>query len=143
MRRFSFCIFFLLLLGCTDQSPSAREDASENDMDAARNFIRAALDGRWTDARKFMLQDSINLQVLEIAETNYQTHMSSEDKRGYRESNPTFYDSRMIGDSVTIINYSNSYMKKRDSLKVIRANGQWLVDLKFSFPQTNTSIYVH
>ena len=112
-------------------------------MDAARNFIRAALDGRWTDARKFMLQDSINLQVLEIAETNYQTHMSSEDKRGYRESNPTFYDSRMIGDSVTIINYSNSYMKKRDSLKVIRANGQWLVDLKFSFPQTNTSIYVH
>ena len=112
-------------------------------MDAARNFIRAALDGRWNDARRLMLQDSTNLQVLDRAENNYQNRMSSEDKRGYREANPTFYDSRNIGDSITIINYSNSYKKKTDSLKLVRSNGQWLVDLKYSFPQTDTSHYVH
>jgi len=135
-------IFFLAVCGCNNRDRSS-EISSENDMDAARNFIRAALDGRWNDARRLMLQDSTNLQVLDRAENNYQNRMSSEDKRGYREANPTFYDSRNIGDSITIINYSNSYKKKTDSLKLVRSNGQWLVDLKYSFPQTDTSHYVH
>jgi len=39
----------------------------------------------------------------------------------------------LVNDSTTIIHYSNSYKNKPDSLKIIRINGQWFVDLNFTF----------
>ena len=132
-------LFLLFLSACTNESTENKETTSENDVDAARNFIRAALDGQWKDARRFMLQDSTNTQLLDTYENNYQLHMNREDKRGYREASITFYDTRQMSDSVSIISYSNSYKKQKDSLRVVRRNDAWLVDLKYSFPQTDTS----
>lgn len=129
----------MLLGACNNTDQQQKETASENDVDAARNFIRAALDGNWKDARKFMLQDSTNTQLLDTYESNYQTNMNREDKRGYREASITFYDTRQVNDSVSIISYSNSYKKQKDSLRVIRRSDAWMVDLKYSFPQTDTS----
>ena len=57
----------LLAFGC---KPSERE-SSDSDIDAARNFIRAALDGKFKDARSYMIQDSVNMNYLEIAERSY------------------------------------------------------------------------
>ena len=135
----SLSFLFMLLGACNNTDQQQKETASENDVDAARNFIRAALDGNWKDARKFMLQDSTNTQLLDTYESNYQTNMNREDKRGYREASITFYDTRQVNDSVSIISYSNSYKKQKDSLRVIRRSDAWMVDLKYSFPQTDTS----
>lgn len=132
-------LFMLCLGACNSTDQQQKETTSENDVDAARNFIRAALDGNWKDARKFMLQDSTNTQLLDTYESNYQTNMNREDKRGYREASITFYDTREVTDSVSIISYSNSYKKQKDSLRVVRRNDTWMVDLKYSFPQTDTS----
>jgi hypothetical protein len=44
---------------------------------------------------------------------------------------------------VAIIKYSNSFKKQKDSLRVVRMDGTWLVDLKYSFPQTDTSAHAH
>lgn len=137
--RFSF-ICLLFLAACTNGNPD-KETTSENDVDAARNFIRAALDGQWREAKKFMLQDSTNIVLLDYSENNYQLHLNSEDKRGYREASITLYDTRQLNDSVSIINYSNSYKKQKDSLRVVRNGGVWVVDLKYSFPQTDTTRY--
>jgi hypothetical protein len=136
-----FCM--VMICACNNNDQQEKETTSENDVDAARNFIRSALDGKWREARRFMVQDSTNTQLLDAYESNYETHMNREDKRGYREASITLYDSRQENDSVTIVNYSNSYKKKRDSLKVVRINNQWLVDLKYSFPQTDTTSHVH
>jgi hypothetical protein len=133
----------VMICACNNNDQQEKETTSENDVDAARNFIRSALDGKWREARRFMVQDSTNTQLLDAYESNYETHMNREDKRGYREASITLYDSRQENDSVTIVNYSNSYKKKRDSLKVVRINNQWLVDLKYSFPQTDTTSHVH
>jgi len=136
---------FLLLpfsFACNSSNQQEKEITSENDVDAARNFIRSALDGKWDDARRFMLQDSTNSQLLDAYESNYQTHMSREDKRGYHEATITMYDTRQVNDSVSVISYSNTYKKQKDSLRVVRNNGVWVVDLKYSFPQTDTIIYV-
>jgi hypothetical protein len=116
---------------CTNDEQETKAAASENDVDAARNFIRAALDGKWGAAKNYMLQDSTNVQLLERAESMYQTQ-DREEKRGYRESTINLYDTRQAGDSITIVKYSNSFKKKMDSLKVVRLNGQWVVDLKYS-----------
>ena len=134
---------FLVIAGCANDKEENKEVTSENDVDAARNFIRSALDGNWREARRFMLQDSTNTQLLDTYENNYQTHMNKEDKRGYREASITLFDTREVNDSVAIIKYSNSFKKQKDSLRVVRMDGTWLVDLKFSFPQTDTSAHAH
>jgi hypothetical protein len=134
---------FLVCSSCNNEKEDKKEVTSENDVDAARNFIRSALDGHWREARRFMLQDSTNTQLLDAYENNYQTHMNKEDKRGYREASITLYDTREVNDSVAIINYSNSFKKQKDSLRVVRIDGTWMVDLKYSFPQTDTSAHAH
>lgn len=133
MKRTVWIGLFALisLYACNNEEKEAQGTPSENDVDAARNFIRAALDGKWKAAKNYMLQDSTNVQLLERAETMYQTQ-DREEKRGYRESTINLYDTRQANDSVTIVKYSNSFKKKVDSLKVVHLNGEWLVDLKYS-----------
>lgn len=130
----------LLVLSCN--SKEEQKPVSENDIDAARNFIDAALKGHWREARTLLVPDSTNQQLLDVAENNYSLHMSREDKRGYNEASINIFDTRSIHNDTSIVQYSNSYKKKKDSLKVVRVNGQWLVDLKYSFPQTDTTIHV-
>ena len=133
-----FSILLLQISACNnDETANKETTASENDLDAARNFIRSSLDGKWSDARKFMVQDSSNIERLNTIEDFYKTE-SPDDKRGYREASITTYDSRKINDSITIVNYSNSYKNQKDSLKIVRVNGQWLVDLKYSFLPTDS-----
>ena len=132
MKKY-FLIIFLLISVCYSCNNTDKKDnsTSENDVDAARNFIRAALDGKWDQAKKFMIEDSVNVQLLETTEQTYNA-ISNENKRSYRESEIIWYETRTIGDSITIVNYSNSFKNQKDSLKVVRNNGQWLVDLKYS-----------
>src|SRR5947209_13950386 len=140
MRSFYFLSFlFLFLCACHNNNEEPKQISSENDADAARNFIRAALDGQFSRARSYMLRDSLNNQLLDVIENNYQQRMNSEDKRGYRESSINMHSIRQTSDSTSIISYSNSYMKKNDSLRVLKVNGQWLVDFKYSFTRTDAT----
>ena len=134
-------LLLVILISCNNDGEKNAPPTSENDMDAARNFIRAALDRKWNDARRFMLQDSSNLEILNSFEDFYQ-HEDREERRNYREASITTYDSRKVNDSTTIVNYSNSYKKKRDSIRIVRVNGQWLVDLKYSFLPTDSAKHV-
>jgi hypothetical protein len=126
-------LFLPFFYSCNNNSTEQKATISENDVDAARNFIRSALDGDYSKARSFMLQDSSNTQLLDAFENIYQHRMNRDDKRGYREATINMKEVRPINDSITIVNYSNSYKKKIDSLKIVKLNGQWLVDFKYSF----------
>ncbi|MGV3529449.1 MAG: hypothetical protein ACO1OO_11185 [Flavisolibacter sp.] len=132
MRKLLYgCIFLAGLISCGDDNNEP--SASENDVDAARNFIRSALDGNYQKARDYMLQDSLNNQLLSTFDDNYRLHMDREEKRAYRESSIRIADMRKLNDSATVVMYSNSYKNKPDSLKVVRRDGKWLVDFKYSF----------
>ena len=125
-------LILALLAGCKEkkEEPAA---ASENNIDAARNFIRAALDGKFDEARRFMLQDSVNTNYMDVAERAYQ-NIDPGTKNGYRSSSirilPPITE---LNDSVSIIIYSNSFKNDPDTLRVLRLNGQWLVDLKYLY----------
>jgi hypothetical protein len=137
-RFLPFLAGMLLLGSCNNQDSVSKAPPSENDLDAARNFIRASLDRDWERAKVYMLRDSSNLERLDRIESFY----GNEDKlerRNYRDAQITTYDSRKVNDSVTIVPYSNTYKNKRDSVKVVRINGEWLVDLKFSFLPTDST----
>lgn len=87
-----------------------------------------------------MVQDSLNLQFLETFERNYKDRMSPDDKRSYRESSINIHSVKELNDSVSIVNYSNSFKKQNDSLKVVKQNDQWLVDFKYSFQPRDTTL---
>ena len=136
MKKLLISFLFLpFFYACNNNEETSNK--AESDLDAARMFIRDALDGKWESAKQFLVQDSVNVQLLETAESKYNV-LDKDEKRNYREAEPRFYDSRKLNDSVTIVNYSNSYMNKRDSLKVVRLNGQCLIDLKYSLLPSET-----
>ena len=122
---------FLFLAGCNN---SGREGtaASENDIDAARNFIRAALDGKFNEAKGFLFNDSSNTEYFDAYQRNYQK-VEPEIKRDYRESSINIHTVTQLNDSTTVVIYSNSYRNDHDTLKVLKRNNQWLVDLKYLF----------
>ena len=106
---------------------------SENNIDAARNFIRAALDGRFNEARTYMLADSVNINYIDVAERSYQ-RADQTIKDGYRSSSINIISVKeSIKDSVTVIIYSNSFKNNPDTLKVLKTGGQWLVDFKYLY----------
>jgi hypothetical protein len=136
MKRMVACILALqLLLACNSGDKGS---SSENEIDAARNFLNAALDGKWQEAKTFMVQDSLNVQTLETIEEKY-NKLPNEKKVGYMDANLRLYESRNINDSIIIVNFSNSFTERRDSLKVVKVGGQWLIDLKYSFFRTDSS----
>ena len=137
----SFTIVFLLLLGsCNDPSNESEIVKPENGMDAAGKFIRAALDGDYRKAKTLLVKDSTNQQMIDIYEWNYNNKMTPEDKKAYKNASIRFLkETHPVNDSVTIVHFSNSYKDKNDSLKVIKTNGQWYIDLNFTF-QKNDSI---
>ncbi|HKC36443.1 MAG TPA: hypothetical protein VKB95_10290 [Chitinophagaceae bacterium] len=126
-------LLLIFLYGCNN-SPEEPQVKPENGMDAAGKFIRAALDGDYKKAKTYLVNDSTNNQLLYLYEWNYNNKMTPEDKRAYKNASIRFLkETHQLSDSVTIVHYSNSYKDKQDSLKIIKENGEWFVDLNFTF----------
>ena len=113
----------------TDRSDTT--NTSENDVDAARNFIRLFLDGELDKARTMLVQDSLNTQIFDAYERIYKNR-SLPEKKGYKGSTIQIHSVRTVNDSVSVVSYSNSFKKIVDSLKVMKDNGDWKIDLKYS-----------
>ena len=138
LTRFLFAGFLFFTGACNN---TEKINQSENDIDAARNFIRASLDGKFDEARKYLLSDSANNQFLDVHERNYKERMSLEDKSGYRMASINVHELRTVNDSTSLVFYSNSYFKKdTHHLKVVKVDNQWLVDFKSYFEPINDTL---
>lgn len=140
MKSIRYGFLFLLFFAACTSSDKPAVPASENDVDAARNFIDAALKGHYEDARTLVVPDSVNNAWVDIFKRAYQERMSQADKAGYRNASINIHDVQAVNDSTTIVKYSNSYKKHSDSLKVVRHAGNWLVDLGYSFSSPADSL---
>ena len=135
MKNFFPLTALLFLLACND-SPKEPEVAvtPENGMEAASQFIRAALDGDYAKARTFLINDSTNKQTMDTYENYYKNNRTPEQKKAFKTASIRFLkETHPVNDSVTIVHYSNSYFNTPDSLKVIKINSQWFIDLSFRF----------
>lgn len=122
---------FLFLYSCNNTGKSAAPE-SENDIDAARNFIRAALDGNYEKGKQMLAGDSTNFQYFAEYEKAH-GKMNAEEKKKYKDASINVHAVTPINDSTTIVIYSNSYLNDHDTLKLVKTGGQWLVDLKYLF----------
>ncbi|MCH5714976.1 hypothetical protein [Niabella hibiscisoli] len=118
----------LLLAGCKSGS---EQDSAENDLDAARGFVQAALKGKYDRAADFMLHDSLNDERLDAVS---RMELSSDEKQGLWDASINIHSRKLVNDSTSIIIYSNSFHKEnQDTLKVVKKEGKWLVDFKYLF----------
>lgn len=123
-----FLFLLLFLAACNNK----KQNEADDDVNTASNFIRAALDGKFKEAQSYMLSDSINKNYLDIAESNYQK-ADLDTKTNYRNSSINIHKITPVNDSTTIIIYSNSFKNDHDTLKLLKEQGKWLVDLKYLF----------
>jgi hypothetical protein len=122
-------IFFWACNNADQQQPAPNQP--ENDLDAARTFIRDALDGKFEHAKQLMLKDSTNEEMMDVVERSYERSPESE-RVAYRSASIQIHNTQTIGDT-TFVAYSNSYKNQNQNLKLIKVNGQWLVDFKYTF----------
>lgn len=113
-------------------TPAEKPLEAENEIDAARQFIRASLDGRFDLARDFLLVDSLNNNYMDLAERSYQK-ASPADKESYKGATLVIHNTNTVNDSITIVIFSNSFKNDHDTLRVLKTEGKWRVDLKYLF----------
>jgi len=131
-RNLNGFLFLLCFLGACTNNEQSSSSKAESDIDAAREFIRSALDGKFDEARTFLLPDSSNIHYMDVAERNF-GKADEVTKEGYRGSSINIRNVNLVNDSVTIVIYSNSFMNNDDTLRIMKKNGQWLVDLKYLY----------
>lgn len=105
---------------------------AENPLDAGREFVRASLDGKYNTATFFLLKDSTNLNLLKRWEDSYKT-TSREEKEQFKKARIVINSVETVNDSTTILNFSNTFKKEPQNLKVVKHEGDWLVDFKYTF----------
>ena len=101
-------------------------------LDTGREFIRASLNGDFKNAQALILADTPNVQMFESYKTYYQ-RLPEEKKQNYRKASYEINKYLDMNDSTTLINYSNSYMKKPMDIKVIKVKDQWWIDFKYTY----------
>lgn len=117
------------MMAACDNSPEIRKT---DPLESGRGFIEAALQGDYTLAQKYLLQDSTNLEYFNGLK-DFNSKRSKEEKEGYKDANILIDSTTKLSDSVTVISYSNTYKMKPAKLKMVRRKGEWLVDFKYSF----------
>ena len=116
----------LFLTACGDSHSFKK---AEDAQDAGREFIRASLDGNYEKASFFLYPDSINQMLLNKWKKDWAV-MYHEVQKKYRDADIFVLQLQPLSDSVTLYTYANSYKKDTTTIKVVRINKEWLVDLK-------------
>jgi hypothetical protein len=124
-------LFFLLIVFMTS-CQSKKEDRPTDSLGTGRAFINASLKGDFNEAETLLLHDTQNIQLFEAYKLYY-NRMPEEKKKQYKSAAYEINKYEELNDSVTIINFSNDYMKKPMELKIVRMNGNWNVDFKYTY----------
>src|ERR1700712_5325305 len=96
-----------VIVSCgTEAAYTRAADAQE----AAREFIRASLDGNYDKASFYLYKDAagVNEMLLNKWKTDY-SRWSQEDKVGHKEANILVITTQPVGDSSLNYIFSNSY----------------------------------
>ena len=127
----SFLLFSLLACNSGNDTSASASENDEDDLSTAISFVQAALKGDFDKAGKFMLHDSVNDQQLDAVS---RVRLPTDEKQGLWDASVNIHNRKLINDSTSIINYSNSFHKDNtDTLKIVKIGGKWLVDFKYLF----------
>ena len=125
-------IYFLISIVVFLVACSNKTTRPTTSLDTGRAFIKASLNGDFATAESLLSADSQNIQLF-TAYKDYYSRMPDDKKQHYKNASYEINKFDDINDSTVIINYSNDYMNKPMSIKIIRVNGIWSVDFKYVY----------
>ena len=130
IKKYLFLILFAAIAcSCNDEA----KKTPVTDVEVATTFIRNLLDNNFAEAEQYLLKDETNEQIFQRFKKQY----SEKDKAvlsKYKDADIIVNNISYVTDSVCIFNYSNSYsLADKTILKVVRVDGKWLIDLKYTF----------
>jgi hypothetical protein len=117
------------IAACSDPQGFKRP---EDPLDASREFVRAVLDGNYEKAEKYVLPEEDDIALFQRYR-NYMNKQPAEEKRNLKESNIIINKVEAESDSVSIVNFQNSWSNKPADLRVVRRDGEWYIDFKYTF----------
>ena len=122
------CTVIASFLGCNQKTES-----SSSDIDAAHTFIKFIQDNNFDEAEKMMLMDEENTASLNKLKRAAESKSSTELAQ-YKNADIIIDELAPLSDTVSIVHYSiSSNMNQKNKLKMVKRNGKWLVDLKYTF----------
>lgn len=128
-----FTLLLSLICCLAISSCNTKKISPNTDIEVAREFIKNILESNFKDAETFVLNEETNRQFFELFKKEFESKSKSE-LESFKNADIIINEISPISDSVSIINYSNSFKKdKTNKLKMVRINGQWMVDLKYTF----------
>ena len=120
-----------LFFACKSKEDQYHEP--ENALDAGREFIQLSLQGKFNSANSYMLADNDNTFWLDKWSKDF-SKISEEEKASFAKASINIAEvADVVPDSVTVIVFSNSYKKTPQKIKVVKYNGHWKVDFKYTF----------
>ena len=125
MKKLLIPISFVLFACSNDRTFKKAEDA----QDAGREFIRASLDGDYEKAQFYLLADTTNQILMNKWKKDFEK-LDESTKKQYKDADILPIAIQALNDSVTSYTFSNSFKRDTTTIKIVRSNGEWLVDLK-------------
>lgn len=104
----------------------------EDPLDAGREFVRATLDGNFEKAALYVNEDIEDKDLFSRYEI-FMKKQPKEIKLQFKSASIIINHVNTISDSVTIMNFANSYSNKPTDLKILKQNNKWRVDLSYTF----------
>lgn len=128
MRKI-LAILAILFTSCNNQEPYY--PPAENALDAGREFIDACLKGDFSKAASYTLPGEQHAAYLKNTEAQYRT-LDKEGRQQLRQASINIREINDVNENTSIIHYSNSFDKIPHTIKAVRQNGKWLVDLTYT-----------
>lgn len=119
----------LLIWGCSQPEGYT---PPEDPLDAGREFIRALLDGDYERGALYVLNDPEDMEIFK----RYERYMKKQPRKellNLKSASIIINKMENRGDSICVINFSNSHSMKPMDLKIVKSGGEWKVDLSYTF----------
>lgn len=131
MNKINFILTAALFcsIGCAEPEGFKQP---EDPLDAGREFIRAVMDGDFKEAELYISEDQEDFGLFR----RYEDHMKKQPQKerlSLKSASIIINKIENLGDSICLINFSNSYSMKPMDLKVIKENNNWKVDFSYTF----------
>jgi hypothetical protein len=131
LKKYALLIAIIIVTACSSEE---NYPPVENSLDAGRQFIESVFKGNFKRAGMLLLDEPKNKQLLKEKMEDDFYKRTSQDRNELKQSSITILTTEeVVKDSVTIIRFINSYDSKPAILKVVKQNGNWLIDLKYTF----------
>lgn len=126
-----YLVIAILLLAACNNEPAGFEKPVDG-LDAAREFIRAELDGDYARGELFIIRDEEDLKLYKRY-VEYMKKRPAQQLIELRQASILVNKVEELSDTLQIINYSNSYSKRPMDVKMVKKDGEWWVDFSYTF----------